>query len=815
MRILQINKEIEVQNKNSKPVVVVEKLFCEICQVSCASSFNEHLSEEKHLSKMKHEFKNIVMNNLVENTSFTNYLALFLKTVGPSEEVFASYKQICFRFNRLFRNLFPMCTMQQIGSTLTSLCFNTNNLKIYVDKGKGIDLKLIKFFNKAKSVIFGNSNLFSDVKIHSKKLKIITFLDNKTNITCELHFSNAMSVYSSLLIKHYLSFDTRIKPLMMIIKYWAKQCGISGRFTSQKITSYALVMLVIFYLQQPNVNLVPPIITLKEICNPKIVDGWQVNFDKKIQHSSAKNESSIPELLYGFFNFYANFDFNEFVICPIDGCAHSKKSFKYIDNLPKCMDRYKKYITDTEDVLPLDIENLLCIQDPIELNNNCSDNVSKSFVKYFQRQASQAARIYKSSEIVKKKDDNKKSEINLKLLKDSRFCNSSEIVKKKDDNKKSRKINLKLLKPILKQDTTFDNILDAFINKVTLNDEAIEDLYQPICAKLNKLLRLSFPKSQTYRYGSTVSGLCFKNSDLDLCLNIGEPMNENDVSSEIWTFQEVFTEAYFLLKEKGSYKKILPIPKARVPIIKFIHKKEKISCDLSFNNSLSIYNSRLIKHYLTFDTRIKPLILIIKYWANLCELKITSYALVMLVIFFLQQPNINLVPSIITLNGKCNPEIVDGWQVNFDEKIQYSSAKNKSSIPELLYGFFNFYANFDFDNFVICPIDGCAHFKETFEDISKLPKSMNRYKEYMRNTKNAIPLTMKKIFCLQDPIALNANCTINFNNNFLKAFRNYFSTAEKVCVTALENNSSQLLINLFETITKKKNKRHCKIRNEN
>lgn len=85
----------------------------------------------------------------------------------------------------------------------------------------------------------------------------------------------------------------------------------------------------------------------------------------------------------------------------------------------------------------------------------------------------------------------------------------------------------------------------------------------------------------------------------------------------------------------------------------------------------------------------------------------------------------------------------------------------------------------------------------------------------MRNTKNAIPLTVKKIFCLQDPIALNANCTINFSNNFLKAFRNYFSTAEKVCVTALENNSSQLLINLFETITKKKNKRHCKIRNEN
>lgn len=208
------------------------------------------------------------------------------------------------------------------------------------------DLTLKKFFSTAKSLLYRYTPLYCDVKLFSKVPKI-KFVDKETKITCELHFSNGLSVFNSQLIKHYISMDNRIKPLMMIIKYWTRICGFSTEYiymvksSGLFITTYALSLLLIFYLQQSFVDLVPSILKLQENCDSQIIANWQVNFNENIHYlSSEKNTSSIIELLCGFFQFYAKFDFQKFVICPIDGHAHAKELFKNIDNLPESMKRY-------------------------------------------------------------------------------------------------------------------------------------------------------------------------------------------------------------------------------------------------------------------------------------------------------------------------------------------------------------------------------------------------------------------------------------------------------------------------------------------
>ena len=45
------------------------------------------------------------------------------------------------------------------------------------------------------------------------------------------------------------------------------------------------------------------------------------------------------------------------------------------------------------------------------------------------------------------------------------------------------------------------------------------------------------------------------------------------------------------------------IPNARVPIIKFLHSKSGIHCDLSFSNRRALMNSRFIKMCLEVDSR--------------------------------------------------------------------------------------------------------------------------------------------------------------------------------------------------------------------
>lgn len=208
---------------------------------------------------------------------------------------------------------------------------------------------------------------------------------------------------------------------------------------------------------------------------------------------------------------------------------------------------------------------------------------------------------------------------------------------------------------------------------------------------------------------------------------------EKNTLPSVLTFRKISAIALMqLLESSNSFRKITSTQKGKMTIIKFADKKEKITCNLSFKNSLTVHNTMLIRHYLSYDKCFKTFIMIIKFWARLCGFKtgrITNYSLIWLCVFYLQQPNVNLVPSVIELKNNCDPEIIDGWQVNF-ESIPYPSFQPKS-IPELLHGFFEFYAIFDFEQFVICPVDGNAHPKTMFKNLDRLPKSMDRWEKFL------------------------------------------------------------------------------------
>ncbi|XP_043483936.1 speckle targeted PIP5K1A-regulated poly(A) polymerase-like [Leptopilina heterotoma] len=222
----------------------------------------------------------------------------------------------------------------------------------------------------------------------------------------------------------------------------------------------------------------------------------------------------------------------------------------------------------------------------------------------------------------------------------------------------------------------------------------------------------------------------------------------------------------------------------------------------------------LKNHCASIDPRFKPSMTIIKYWAKLNELStqfsvieestdlyISNYALEMLFLFYLQQPNVYLIPPITTLKMNCrHPEFVNGWQINIDETIQHPSADNKILIPELLWGFFKFYAEFDFEQFVICPLDGCAHSREAFQNINELPESMNSYKEYIQNTRIAFLFDATKPLCIQDPIVLNENCCKRVSSNFVTSFKEHADRAASICeIACINEDHSNLLQNLFET----------------
>ena len=198
-----------------------------------------------------------------------------------------------------------------------------------------------------------------------------------------------MSVQNTEFICRCLDFDPRIRPLLMVIRYWAKNLMLNA------LTSYALVMMVFFYLQSVKV-----LLTIKQWQESMTapmrlqVQGWQIGFCQNLDYLPKLKEDgqiySMVDLILGFFEFYAEFPYEKYVICPYLGKPLLKDDVKKA-NLPEmeiylnCMKR--------RDFEPLKITTL-CVQDPFEMSRNVASNTGESnFCHIFKKQCKTSAEV--------------------------------------------------------------------------------------------------------------------------------------------------------------------------------------------------------------------------------------------------------------------------------------------------------------------------------------------------------------------------------------------------------------------------------------
>lgn len=223
--------------------------------------------------------------------------------------------------------------------------------------------------------MYSKKSVFSDiVLIPNAKTPIIKFVYVPTNVQCDLCFKDALGIYKSNLIKYYATLDARLRPLMMFIKFWAKVHDLTGQ---GKMTNYGLLCLIIFYLQQESVALIPVVKDLQTNPTPHMINTFRVDFNEIVLLSN--NNSSIPELLHGFFSFYSLFNFDTDIICLLDGKSHSKYPSETFWNKMGLWCQEVLYLNK-----PFDTRAPLCLQDPIELNQNTTAVTPNDVVHKFQ-----------------------------------------------------------------------------------------------------------------------------------------------------------------------------------------------------------------------------------------------------------------------------------------------------------------------------------------------------------------------------------------------------------------------------------------------
>lgn len=96
------------------------------------------------------------------------------------------------------------------------------------------------------------------------------------------------------------------------------------------------------------------------------------------------------------------------------------------------------------------------------------------------------------------------------------------------------------------------------------------------------------------------------------------------------------------------FTEIVPIPQAKVPIVKFVHEETGICGDISFHNMIALRNSDLLKLFRELHPVVQPLIVLVKYWAKWNEFSgsslIKNYTLALMALVFLAREGI--VPSV-------------------------------------------------------------------------------------------------------------------------------------------------------------------------
>ncbi|KAG5981035.1 hypothetical protein E4U55_003369 [Claviceps digitariae] len=227
----------------------------------------------------------------------------------------------------------------------------------------------------------------------------------------------------------------------------------------------------------------------------------------------------------------------------------------------------------------------------------------------------------------------------------------------------------------------------------------VEEKRKKLVHKLEKIFNDEWPGHdiRVNLFGSSGNLLCSDDSDLDICITTS------------WHELEGVCMIANLLARRGM-EKVVCISAAKVPIVKIWDPELGLACDMNVNNTLALENTRMVRTYVEADSRVRQLAMVIKYWTKRRIVNdaafggtLSSYTWICLIIAFLQLRNPPVLPALHQMPYKLPKS--DGTVSDFADnlkKIKGFGNKNKSSLAELLFQFFRFYAHeFDYDKHVL------------------------------------------------------------------------------------------------------------------
>ncbi|CAG9463268.1 unnamed protein product [Pedinophyceae sp. YPF-701] len=160
---------------------------------------------------------------------------------------------------------------------------------------------------------------------------------------------------------------------------------------------------------------------------------------------------------------------------------------------------------------------------------------------------------------------------------------------------------------------------------------------------------------------------------------------------------KVVEEVAAVIREAGM-EGVEAITTSRIPLLKFKHRETRVSCDITINNLLALYNTRMLADYCRIDDRLRRITMIIKHWAKQRAINeayrgtLSSYCYAVMAIHLLQTQDPPILPCLQDPRRNFPERIVNGYNTGYDEAAVDSltnfGQQNQMGLGLLLWNFF-------------------------------------------------------------------------------------------------------------------------------
>ncbi|CEG48292.1 pap-associated domain-containing protein 5-like [Plasmopara halstedii] len=216
---------------------------------------------------------------------------------------------------------------------------------------------------------------------------------------------------------------------------------------------------------------------------------------------------------------------------------------------------------------------------------------------------------------------------------------SQDALQKNLEPQEDKKRELQLTsRPWMKQSTrcvnsnVYECLHEEIMNFVVFVSPTEEELRcrLQLVDEMRDIIKDLWPEAIVETFGSHYTQMFLPQSDIDMVL-LGVPEGKQPLYKLAERLEE---------RDCVSYLEV--IDKARIPIVKMVHKASSIHVDVSFNISGGLATGDLVKHYMRVYPSFRPLTLVLKYFMAQRGLNETytggvgSFLLQMMVVSFLQ-----------------------------------------------------------------------------------------------------------------------------------------------------------------------------------